>query len=55
MVAVGGGYTMSRDDVGAQTSFPFDADTWRVTAVELDGTNQSWTVTTYVLCIPEAA
>ena len=50
-VAVGGGFTTSRSDVGAQQSRATANDTWTVDAVEIVSTNNNWTVQAYVICV----
>ena len=53
MKAVGGGFLINNGgaDVLGQASYPLDADTWRVIAVEADNTGSSWSVTAYVICV----
>jgi hypothetical protein len=51
--AVGGGYLITNGgaEVGAQSSYPLDANTWRVVAIEFDNLAGNWTVTAYVICV----
>ena len=51
--AVGGGFLVNNGsvDVLAQSSYPMDADTWRVIAVETRNYNANWSVTAYVICL----
>lgn len=52
-VAVGGGhlFSLSNGRITAFSSYPSNATTWTVGAVETVGTNASWTVTAYVICV----
>jgi hypothetical protein len=52
MIAVGGGASVNTDGAAITQSFPADADTWTARAVDFSG---SWTITAYVLCVPQVA
>jgi hypothetical protein len=47
---VGGGFSTTSANVGAQTSFASSTTAWHVDAVEFQPTGSSWTVTAYAVC-----
>jgi hypothetical protein len=51
-VVVGGGATVADTEfVVLVRTYPVDSNTWEARAVENDGTNDSWTVTVYAICV----